>query len=65
MPVLDTGIQGRQALRLLPWIAGSSPAMTSLQTAQRNCPSVIETGVGKISGQEVGREIGDDFDERL
>jgi hypothetical protein len=28
MPGLDPGIQGPLALRLPPWIAGSSPAMT-------------------------------------
>ncbi|AVT79653.1 hypothetical protein RPYSC3_07910 [Rhodopseudomonas palustris] len=29
MPGLDPGIHDRQRSRLLPWMAGSSPAMTS------------------------------------
>jgi hypothetical protein len=35
MPGLEPGIQGLLAPSLLPWIAGSSPAMTSKGTPWR------------------------------
>jgi hypothetical protein len=46
MPGLDPGIQGPHALSLLPWIAGSGPAMTAF----RICANASDTRGRTLAG---------------